>query len=658
PDDVPEFLRHVVDKALEKEPGDRYQSMQDLVVDLKRVARKATGSQSAVSSSDVRVVAGVVKRHPGLVLGVAAALVLAIVGATYVALSGLAPPSTPQPPAAGATSGAYEIAQLTTTGNAVAPAISPDGKYVAYTQVQQTDTGPATSLWIRQIATASNAVVVPPQAAIATFGSTVTPDGTFVDYLRGNFQGSSLPALWRVPFIGGNPKPLVENVWGPAGWSPDGRQMAFVRVRPAEASSALIVADADGGHERVLATRSAPLHFLSIYIIGQPLIRPAWSPDGRSIAVFESDTRTLSSRVVVVDVASGKGTVLGSGAADAQGLAWLGPDALVLSQSAGVAQRVQLWRLSYPGGALSRLTNDLNSYVGVDVDAARTSLVTSRRDSRASLWVGDADGAKGAEIVRPAPFGAPLGRVAWAGGRVLYDGEVNGQYTIAAVSPDGGAPEELVANGFGPSATSTGDAVVFMSTLSDAENGVWKVSGSSRQRVSLVRGDAFMPIVTPDDRNVVFLSTRGGRQSPWIVPIEGGEPVQITDAQAGADSLRISPDGRRLVFLSLDQNSLQGLLVCDLPGCANRVAVALPPNGFPMAPRWSADGREIAYLEARRTNIWALPLDGGAPHPITHFADDVPGRTITDFAWSRDGRRLAVLRIAAANDIALLRLKP
>jgi hypothetical protein len=46
------------------------------------------------------------------------------------------------------------------------------------------------------------------------------------------------------------------------------------------------------------------------------------------------------------------------------------------------------------------------------------------------------------------------------------------------------------------------------------------------------------------------------------------------------------------------------------------------------------------------------PLDGSARRQLTHFADD---RTITDFAWSRDGRRLAISRNTVTNDIVLFK---
>ena len=69
---------------------------------------------------------------------------------------------------------------------------------VAY--VQQDDVG--TSLWIRQAATSSNVQIVPPHPRERIFAVTVSPDGNFVDFVRG--ATAAISQLWRVPFLGGS----------------------------------------------------------------------------------------------------------------------------------------------------------------------------------------------------------------------------------------------------------------------------------------------------------------------------------------------------------------------------------------------------------------------------------------------------------------------
>jgi hypothetical protein len=50
--------------------------------------------------------------------------------------------------------------------------------------------------------------------------------------------------------------------------------------------------------------------------------------------------------------------------------------------------------------------------------------------------------------------------------------------------------------------------------------------------------------------------------------------------------------------------------------------------------------------------LWGLPIDGKAPCQLTNFID---GHTITDFVWSRDGKRLATSRSVTTNDIVLFK---
>lgn len=94
-------------------------------------------------------------------------------------------------------------------------------------------------------------------------------------------------------------------------------------------------------------------------------------------------------------------------------------------------------------------------------------------------------------------------------------------------------------------------------------------------------------------------------------------------------------------------------MVCDLPTCAHRKSVLRAANDAGTGHlRWTRDGRGIAYLDATQTNIWVQPFDSKPPYQLTRFTDS---RTIGDFAWSRDGKRLAVSRVSVTNDIILFK---
>ena len=108
---------------------------------------------------------------------------------------------------------------------------------------------------------------------------------------------------------------------------------------------------------------------------------------------------SLPVHLVTVEVATGTERIFPVDGVST--LAWLDDASLVLSRRAEQSAALQLWRLSYPEGKLSRLTNDLNSYAGVSVTGDRGSLVTAQRVTRIGIWVGDRLATQGAEVVQP-----------------------------------------------------------------------------------------------------------------------------------------------------------------------------------------------------------------------------------------------------------------
>ena len=94
---------------------------------------------------------------------------------------------------------------------------------------------------------------------------TVTPDSSYVDFVVRKAR-DPLRDLWRVPFLGGTPRKLATHVFSGVGWSPDGRRMAFVRssVRRMVRNRCVMIADADGSNERVLAKRVPSKYFETV----------------------------------------------------------------------------------------------------------------------------------------------------------------------------------------------------------------------------------------------------------------------------------------------------------------------------------------------------------------------------------------------------------
>lgn len=285
--DLPNELRWVLDKCLAKDPEDRYQSTRDLVVDLKGVARSLDSSPKLpVTPAPVSTPAR--SRHwwP-----IALVVLVIAVAAAYVVTRGRAPAESRREAAK------LSIERVTTLGTVIDATVSPDGKYVAYVTSENTRQG----LWLRQLATASTIALVPPAAGVGFWGATFAPDGSAVYYAL--FHGDEpTRAIYRIPILGGTPRKLVSGVDSFPTFSPDAKQMAWVRSDfPEAGSSALMVADSDGQNVRALATRKPPEFFAPVFFTA-----PAWSPDGTFIICpMERREQTIVGTLQAINVSDG-----------------------------------------------------------------------------------------------------------------------------------------------------------------------------------------------------------------------------------------------------------------------------------------------------------------------------------------------------------------
>ena len=103
--------------------------------------------------------------------------------------------------------------------------------------------------------------------------------------------------------------------------------------------------------------------------------------------------------------------------------------------------------------------------------------------------------------------------------------------------------------GIGPGATSDGRTIVYVSTETGSNAGLWKADADGRNATQLVSGPIMIDpastgnwvTVTPDDRQVVFVSLDGGLPAVWTVPLDGGTPAQLFEGLAVTP--HVSPDG-------------------------------------------------------------------------------------------------------------------
>jgi Tol biopolymer transport system component len=662
--DLPARLEDILLKALEKDREVRYQTASDLRADLRRVKREldsrhgqasahvtdggtasavtparmttstaAPSAQPKAESSDAQVVAALVRRHKGGLAVAAAAIAIAVLAGGYYVLRQGDRQSAPAAVPGAALFQNVKPTQLTTNGNAAMPAIAPNGKFVAYIQ---RDRG-GTSLRIRQTATRSDVPLVAAQPGVELLGVAVTLDSDFVAFLR--TEGHGPRSLWRVPFLGEeSPKKLIDDMTSLPGWSSDGRQMAFVR-----GGDTLVVADGDGGNERVVYTAKPPER---PRFNANAFVRPAWSPDDQVIAVIAVDDQRGPARGLIAFVKVADGSLQIADVSGVWGLSWLDSSSLVLSRSGGPGQPSQLWRLPYPRGKPSQLTNDLSNYRGVSLTADRHTLVTARTDVHVGIWMGDGGARDGVELA-PVPSGAVIDwyGLTWAANRLVYPMLSRGRQVLSIRSVDGAVTDELDLPTMWLAASSDGQTLVYASQESTALGSLWRVGIDGREPVQIVPGNSRHPVITSDNQSVLYSSTVPAKiMSLWRVPIKGGMPTQVVKGPVANTGADISPDGTSLVFTSVEDPKRPTIVICDLPACSTRRTLDDPPL---TRMRWMPDGLGLAYV-GPGSNLWVRPLDGTPARQLTRFTD---GRTILDFAWSRDGKRLAVARATVKDDI-------
>jgi Tol biopolymer transport system component len=130
-------------------------------------------------------------------------------------------------------------------------------------------------------------------------GLTFSPDSNYVQYAGSSKDNPLFGFLFRIPVLGGTAQQLVRDVDTAPSFSPDGKHFAFLRGVPEKGEVHLLVASLDGSGEHVL--RAQP---------GRPaptsMVRPAWSPDGKTIVYLLYEPANRQTLYAASPVISGR----------------------------------------------------------------------------------------------------------------------------------------------------------------------------------------------------------------------------------------------------------------------------------------------------------------------------------------------------------------
>jgi Tol biopolymer transport system component len=460
--------------------------------------------------------------------------------------------------------------------------------------------------------------------------------------------------LYAVPLLGARPHaPLLVDLDGPISFSPAGDRFTYVQYKSAGEGtiSRLMVSNADGRASRQLLVTSDVFLFR----------HPVWSPDGRRVAVFAFKERAQSSGQAFLYLVNLDGSEWHRLLPDWQSIGqprWT-PDnkslivggVLTFSEP---GRRFQLHQLDVNTGADRKLTDDLAAYREVSLSADAREMTAIKADAKGIVWISRPNDythgySAPAEVERtPA--------LAWADGEhLIVNSRRNGFPNLGLLDVQTRSfaaltDEQFVEQGAVTIPGVKGRSVVFASNRSGHFH-LWRFDAEENRLRQLTFGPNYDddPTVTPDGRWVLY--TSWGQNVPQIrkVPSEGGASEQI--GQYRAQHPQVSSDGKNIACYL--QNAADAKwTVAIVPFSGNGEARSVKGVSTPMV--WSPDGKSLttAITDTHGvSNVWRVPLDGGAASPLTDFED----QSIVALAWSPGGDRIACLRATIGADVALFK---
>lgn len=636
PQDIPDALRNVIEKALEKDPAERYQSMRELVVDLRRVAHRRGGATTAATAAP--------RGRRSLIAAAAAAGIAGAVLALLGANAFRAAPAPPGPPLR-LQIAAPEFPVTRDDDNALA--ISPDGTLLAY----RGNVGGKVLIVLRRLDGLDARPLAGTEDAVTLFWS---PDNRYVAFTT---QGGAL----KKAAVDGGVVQLADAALHIGGtWNDDG-VLLFPSAAAAQGKGLALLGriPADGGSvERVTAFDAARNEVIHV--------EPWFLPEGKRFLYTRGSAGTPNAL-------EGAGFL---GALDGRtekrlidfgpiGLLDLGPqmayaDGYVVFRRRGdlFAQRFDLAAEAFTGEP-ALLASNVRQF-----SVSRTGVLVYRPEPRSATvstaatlrWVDRA----GDTVGTVEGFDGLSPRLSRAGSRIVAVRADQANTDVWSLDIAGGASTRLTfdpALDTSPVWTGHDEQIVYASGREGGvtANGVYERAANglgADQRLFTADADDAVVVLdaTSDGREIVFLrgklATFAATNEVWrLSRTAGGESAAAPLLHTGGGryaNARLSPDGRWLAYSS-NESGPYDITVQPYPDVARGKWQVSTAGGS--EPVWRADGRELFYLapSGELMGVEVKPgdaFDAGRPHVLFQSGLEQRGTTFfNSYDAAPDGER-------------------
>lgn len=531
----------------------------------------------------------------------------------------------------------FEVEKLTTSGNSRLAVISPNGKYMLYTNILEGKN----SLWIQEIEKGNNVQLIAPSEEGYT-GGRFSNSGDSIFFVK---QSNNVPTIYRISVHGGIATKIADQSEGWIGLSPDDKQISFVRYNKSDNNScALMIADTDGKNERKLAEVNTPFAFWV----------NDWSPDGKTIAVASGNSENGGKDISLneIDVETGKERpITPQKFFVIKDIQWL-PDnyELLVTGSLKFGDKHSIFKISRTTGEVTQLTKDSSGYLSLSLNKDADKLISTHVESDFHLYFGSIkDSNFQKRFVK-----AEGSFVFTKDNKIIYSSDSGGNSDIWSINSDGSDQKQLTVENsvdFAP-VLSNDQRFIYFTSNRTGEHQVWRMNLDGSNLLQITKNEGGYPLYATQDGNYLYYQNSKTKQI-WKTSLSSGEESLYSEKLGYFNAF--SPDGKNLAYLHRDKETKEVKISIIDTETKDLLKT------FPMAEknltaynlRWTNDGKSLTYITFSKNSKdlgWRQNLNEEKPSLISKLGDEV-----SDFSLSPDNENFAHISGTWKHDAVLIK---